>query len=55
MKRLNVKLPEGEIPEAYKTVDLKEVSLEKEKEKPDLLRQISSKTLSGYNLKKFQY
>ena len=51
MKRLNVKLPEGEIPQAYK--DLTEVSLEKDK--PDLLRQISSKTLSGYNLKKIQY
>jgi hypothetical protein len=55
MKRLNVK-PEGEIPTAYKDlieVSLdKEVSLEKETVKPVLLSQISSKTLSGYNLKK---
>jgi len=58
MKRLNVKLPEGEIPEAYKTIDLKEVSLDKEdlqlketNEKPDL-EKISSKTKTGYNLKK---
>ena len=32
MKRLNVK-PEGEIPEAYKTVDITEVSLEKKQMK----------------------
>ena len=52
MKRLNVKLPEGEIPQAYKDLSLeKEVSLEKETVKPDLVRQISNKTRSGYNLK----
>lgn len=52
MKRLNVK-PEGEIPDAYKTTDLKDVSLEEVKieSKPELLKQISSKTKSGYNLK----
>ena len=57
MKRLNVK-PEGEIPKAYQ--DLTEVSLDKEvsleKVKPVLLSQISSqissKTLSGYDLKR---
>ena len=53
MKRLNVK-PEGEIPKAYQ--DLTSVSLDKEvsleKEKPVLLSQISSKTLSGYDLKR---